>query len=235
MADRTTDDLVADCVKQRALTRLAACGACLHCLVERPNPTPEAIAHEAAGRSQRRRGPAASPLRRQAPPPPRSRPPALRPGEPARSSAEAARPQFADLDLRRCDRIAVLLSSGVRRQCRTVANSCASKRHAWFIIVSRSSSWVDGGDDPDVKSYQEFLHCRLLALAHLAADDDGREPRRLAQMFGRGSGELRHCGAAVEERLDRLLNFATRSGPIKDALLKLMHAGQCQSSFPRPR
>jgi len=60
---------------------------------------------------------------------------------------------------------------------------------------------VDGSGDLDVQVHQKLLHCRLLAPAHLAADDDGREPRRLAQVLNRVLGQLRHCGAgtAVEE------------------------------------
>ena len=81
---------------------------------------------------------------------------------------------------------------------------------------------VDGSGDLDVQAHQKLLlHCRLLALAHLAADEGGCKPSRFTQMLDRYSRQLRHygAGAAVEERLDRLLNFTARCGPIEGALL----------------
>ena len=83
---------------------------------------------------------------------------------------------------------------------------------------------VDGSGELDVQAHQKLLlHCRLLALAHLAADEGGCKPSRFTQVLDRGSGQLRHYGAgrgaAIEEQLDRLLNFTARGGLIEGALL----------------
>ena len=53
--------------------------------------------------------------------------------------------------------------------------TCVVHNRVAVIIV------VDGSGDPDVQAHQKLLHCRLLALAHLAADDDGCKPSRFTQ------------------------------------------------------
>ena len=54
--------------------------------------------------------------------------------------------------------------------------TCVVHNRVAVIIV------VDGSGDLDVQAHQKLLlHCRLLALAHLAADDDGCKPSRFTQ------------------------------------------------------
>ena len=54
--------------------------------------------------------------------------------------------------------------------------TCVVHNRVAVIIV------VDGSGDLDVQAHQKLLlHCRLLALAHLAADEGGCKPSRFTQ------------------------------------------------------